>query len=380
MKFRKRHSAGKVNIYTEIAELANQHFAVNLSQGSPDFHPDPRLQNFLIEAADQNLFQYASVSELPILTENLIKFNKKRNHPLELSENELAVIPGATYGIHLALATFLEPEDEVIVIEPCYETYAPAIEIRGAVPVYFQMEENYSIDWDKLKSLIRKKTKGIIVNSPSNPTGKVWKKEDWDQLWEVIKNTDILVVSDEVYDLLCYDHREFYSARLHPEIKNRSFSVFSFEKMFHISGWKASYITGTEKFMSAFKDLHQYLSFNINVYSQYALAKYLEVFDAEEHRKFYQSKRNFFYHLLEELPFDLDPKVEGGYFQTVGFKNIKPYMSDLEFSKWLIETIKVAPIPYSAFYHDHIDTGKIRLCFAKHEDTIVQAVENLKKI
>lgn len=378
MKFKKRHSASEINIYTEIALLAEQHGAVNLSQGSPDFHPHPAIKNYLIEATEQNLYEYASVSELPILTQSIIQFNQKRENSILLNEKQVVVIPGATYGIHLALATFLEADDEVIVLEPCYETYAPAIEIRGAKPIYFSIETpDYSVDWDQLKSIIRPKTKGIIINTPNNPTGKIWTKEDWDQLWEVIKDTEIVVVSDEVYDTVCYDNKKFYSASNHPQIKHRCFSVYSFEKMFHISGWKASYIIGPEDFIHAFQDLHQYLSFNINVYSQYALAKYLDIYSTDLHRQTYQKKRDFFYDLIQKTGFEISEKAEGGYFQSVDFHNLQPQMSDLDFTQWLIKHKQVAAIPYSAFYHDHRNTGKIRFCFAKKEETLERAISNL---
>jgi methionine aminotransferase len=381
LKFKKRHSASENNIYTEIAKLSDMFSAINLSQGSPDFLPNGELKKFLVESTTQNLYQYASVSELPMLTNSIIEFNKKRKIPILLHEKNLVVIPGATYGIHLALATFLEFQDEVIVIEPCYETYIPAIEFHKAIPVFFEMNAlDFSIDWELLKKKINSKTKAIIINTPSNPTGKIWKKEDWDNLWEVIKDTEILVISDEVYDTVCYDDNIFYSASNHPEIKNRCFSVFSFEKMFHISGWKASYIIGPSDFIQAFQDLHQNLSFNINVYAQYALAKYLEIFDMEKHRLFYQNKRDYFYEKIKDLPFILHPKPSGGYFQTLEFKNSYPNMADDAFVRWLIQEKKVAAIPYSAFYHDHRNTGKIRFCFAKNDETIHQAIKNLHKI
>lgn len=380
MKFPKRHSANDVNIYTEIALLAEQFQAVNLSQGSPDYLPPSELTRFLKEATGQSLYQYASVCVLPMLTESIIKFNKQRLLPINLTEHELAVIPGATYGIHVALATFLEAKDEVIVLEPCYETYTPAIEIRGAIPIYFSLQgPDYTIDWDRLASVLSKKTKAIIINTPNNPTGKVWQKKDWDCLWELIKDTEIIVISDEVYDMVAFDNTNFYSANNHPEIKNRAFSVFSFEKMFHISGWKASYIIAPENYIQAFQSIHQYLSFNINVYSQYALSKYLEVYNPKIHKDIYQTKRNFFHHNLKDLPFEIHEKSEGGYFQTLGFRDFKKNISDLEFCKWLIQDKKVAAIPYSAFYHDHRNTGEIRFCFAKKEETLQKAIYNLKK-
>ena len=377
MDFKKRHSGRELNIFTEIGEYAEIHNAINLSQGTPDYPLDKTLANFLIEAVGHDMNSYASQFALPVLKENLIKFNLKRSNPLTVCEKELSIVPGATYAMYVAFATFIEAEDEVIILEPCYETYIPAVEIRKAKPVFVCMTDDNEINWQKIKDSVTKKTKAIIVNSPHNPTGIIWSQKDWDTLWEIIKDTSIIVISDEVYDMVCYEQK-FYSASHHPAIKNRCFCIYSFEKMFHISGWKASYVIASSKFTKAFQRIHQYLTFTVNSHAQYALAKYLEVFDAELNRSFFQNKRNLFCSLLKELPIHIHEPAKAGYFQTVGFKQFEPRASDKDFTKLLIEKAKVAAIPYSAFYSEQRDTGNLRFCFAKKDETLIQSAENLK--
>lgn len=378
MKFRKLHSGSEVNIFTEIARLASTHNAVNLSQGSPDYDMDPRLKNFLKNALDKDVNQHASSAVIPELAENLINFGLRKKFPLVVNEKQLTVCPGATYSIYVALAAFLEAGDEVIVFEPCYETYAPAIEIRKARTVYVSLDEKFDIDWDLLKDSVTPKTKAVIVNSPHNPTGRIWSREDWGRLWEIIKDREIVVISDEVYDLIHYDHWENLSAFHHPEIRNRCFCIFSFEKMFHITGWKSSFVLASEEYTRALNSVHQYLTFTINIFAQHALADYLQVFDPAVNAQLFEEKRNLMDALFADLPIQSVGKAQGGYFQTFDFSQFRPELSDFEFTKWLIEEYKVAGIPYSSFYHDRKNTGKIRFCFAKQDGTISAAAENLR--
>lgn len=378
MHFKKIHSGSETNIFTEIAHFSEFHSAVNLSQSSPDYPLDPQLKTFLKEAVDVDMNPYASKFALPLLKESIIKFNARRKNPLFLKDSETSIVPGATYGMSVALASFIEPDDEIIVIEPCYDTYRPVIEIRRAKPVYVSLNESFEMDWDQLKDSITVKTKAIFINSPHNPTGKVWEKEDWDTLWEIIKHQEIVVISDEVYDLILYDNREHYSAFHHPNIKNRCFCIYSFEKMFHLSGWKASYIVASEDFTKALRNVHQYLCFTINYHAQYAIAKYLQVFDIEKNQEFFQKKRDLLLTLMRDLPFEYVEKVGGGYSQTFSFRDFKPNLSDKDFVLSLIENAKVATIPYSVFYHDQRNTQNFRICFAKKDETIVKAVENLR--
>ena len=374
---KRKHSGKDLTIFSEMTALAQQNNAVNLSQGFPDYEVDDRLKKLLAEGTEKNFNQYAPMSGLPLLVENLITFNQTRKIPISLFNENITISPGATYAIYTALAAIVNFGNEVIVLEPSYDSYVPAIEMNGGLPVFVSLKNNFEIDFDTLKNAISEKTKAIIVNSPHNPSGKIWKKSDWDQLASIIDSTEIIVISDEVYDILTYDENEFCSAFHHPKLRERCFSIFSFGKMFHITGWKVGYIMASEELTLAYRRVHQYLSFSVNSPSQYALAKYLEIFDAEDNRKIMQQKRDFFLNEFKNLPFSLKEKAEAGYFQVLGYENISN-ISDKEFAIWLTEQAKVATIPLSAFYHKETNTGMIRFCFAKKEETIADAASKIK--
>jgi len=378
MDLPKKHSGSDYTIFSEMTALALKHNAVNLSQGFPDYEIDDRLKKFLAEGTEKNFNQYAPMSGNPMLIENLIAFNNQRIIPISVTTENITISPGATYGIYAALASVITFGDEVIVLEPNYDSYVPAIEMNGGKPVFVSLSVDFRVDFEVLKNAITKKTKAIIVNSPHNPSGKIWKKEDWERLSDVIENTEIIIISDEVYDILTYDDREFYSAFHHPKLRERCFSIFSFGKMFHITGWKVGYVLASPELSQAYRRVHQYLAFSVNAPAQYALAKYLEVFDSEENRKNMQQKRDFFLNEIKNLPFTLTEKAEAGYFQILGFKNISK-LSDKDFAVWLTENAKVATIPVSAFYHDQKNTENVRFCFAKKEETILKAMENLRE-
>ncbi len=379
MNLKRKHSGKDLTIFSEMSALAQQYGAVNLSQGFPDYEVDSRLKKLLHEATDLNYNQYAPLAGNPLLIENLITFNSVRKNPLQVSKNEITVTPGATYGIYSALTAILQPGDEVIVLEPCYDSYVPSIELNGGIPVFVSLNDDFEPDWVLLKNAISAKTRAIIINFPHNPSGKVWNREIFDKLYELVKDTQILIISDEVYDLLVYDDAEFYSCFHHPGLKERSFCIFSFGKMFHITGWKVGYVIASEELSEAFRRVHQYLTFCVNAPAQFALAKYLEIFDPADNRKKMEARRNYFVELLKDTPFELQNKAQGSYFQVAGFRNIKPELSDKEFAVWLTKTAKVACIPVSAFYHDEKNTGLIRFCFAKKQETVAEAIQNLKK-
>lgn len=379
MDFKKIHSAKEVNIFTDIANHSRLHSAINLAQNAPDFSMDYRLSQFLKESTEIDFKKFASAPILPILNENIIQFNSKRENPLLINEKEISVVPGATYGLHIAMQAFAQENDEVIIIEPCYETYLPLVEMRKAKPVFINSKENSPLDWSVLESAITEKTRMIIVNFPHNPTGKIWEKEDWDQLWDLIKDKNIIIISDEVYDVLVYDDNVFYSAYHHPKIKERCVCLFSLEKMFYLFGWKTSYILASEKLTAHMQSVHQYICFTTNLHAQYALAKYLEIFNEKENRLFFQHKRDYFLQLMADVPLTISEIAKSGYAQTFDFKNINSNISDKDFALLLIEKAKVATIPYSAFYHDEKNTSRLRISFAKKDETLEEAVENLKK-
>ena len=376
MKLPKKHHGAETTIFAKMTALALQENAANLSQGFPDDEIHPHLKKLLAEATANNYNQYAPMNGLPMLVETLIDFNQKRN--ISVSKDELTVVPGATYGIYTAIASIIEYGDEVIVLEPSYDSYVPAIETNGGKPVFVSLNEHFEADFEAIKKAITEKTKAIIINSPHNPTGKIWKKADFEQLYQMIKDTEIMVISDEVYDLITFDENKFYSICHHPELKNRSFAIFSFGKMFHITGWKVGYILAPEELTNAFRSVHQYLCFSVNTPAQYALAKHLENFEVNANALYLQQKRDFFLSEMKDLPFSFIKKTEGSYFQLAKYNQISD-LGDLEFSIWLTKECKVATIPLSAFYQDQRNTGFVRFCFAKKEETVLKAVENLKR-
>lgn len=376
MKIPKKHHGAETTIFAKMTALALQENAANLSQGFPDDEIHPHLKKLLAEATANNYNQYAPMNGLPMLVETLIDFNQKRN--ISVSKDELTVVPGATYGIYTAIASIIEYGDEVIVLEPSYDSYVPAIETNGGKPVFVSLNEHFEANFEAIKKAITEKTKAIIINSPHNPTGKIWKKADFEQLYQMIKDTEIMVISDEVYDLITFDENKFYSICHHPELKNRSFAIFSFGKMFHITGWKVGYILAPEELTNAFRSVHQYLCFSVNTPAQYALAKHLENFEVNANALYLQQKRDFFLSEMKDLPFNFTEKTEGSYFQLAKYNQISD-LGDLEFSIWLTKECKVATIPLSAFYQDLRNTGFVRFCFAKKEETVLKAVENLKR-
>lgn len=380
MNIPRKHNGSDLTIFSEMSALAEQFSAINLSQGFPDYEIDDRLKKLLAEATEKNYNQYAPLQGNPYLLENLVAFNQNRKLPISVDKTEITITPGATYAIFTTLATILQPGDEVIVFDPCYDSYVPAIEMNGGKPVFVALNDKFEINWQHFVDAISEKTKAVIINSPNNPSGKIWSKESIDIFWNYIKDTEIIVISDEVYDLLVYDDALFYSAFHHPELKKRCFSIFSFGKMFHVTGWKLGYILACEELSLAFRRVHQYLTFCANSPAQYALAKYLEIFDVEENKKFMQKKRDLFLETMKDVPIDFGKPANGSYFQTGNFKNYQPDMSDKEFAIWLTKELKVATIPVSAFYHDQKNTGNIRFCFTKKEETILQAAERLKRL
>jgi methionine aminotransferase len=367
------------SFFTAMSELAVKHKSFDLSLGLPDFDIDERLKFFLKEAADLNHHNYEPLAGNPLLIENIVMYNTRRKNPIYLNNNEVTIVPCATFALHTALKSILNQGDEVIIIQPSYYTYGPSVVLNRGVPVYYDLDNNFSIDWGKLQKCVSEKTKAIIVNSPQNPTGKVWTQTEWEQLYDMIKDQEIYVISEEIYDTYCYDGIEHYSAFLHPELRKRTFCIFSFGKMFHTTGWKVSYMLASENLTARFRCYQQYISYSANAPAQYAIAKYLEVFDPTENQKIMEHKRNIFNELIKDTPLQVEKKAEGSVFQTVNFRNISKTMTDVEFSKWLTIEKKTACLPLSAFYNSRDNSDYIRFSFAKKDEVIIQAMEHLRK-
>lgn len=375
----KNYGFNDYKFFTEMSELASRHQSYDLSLGLPDFEIDPRLRHYLKESADMISHSYESLSGNPLLIESIIQFNLNRKNSVKLKKEEINIVPCSTFGLYTSLKSILNIGDEVIVIQPSYYTYAPSIVLNGGVPVYYDLDVDFKINWNELQKCITEKTKAIIVNSPQNPTGKMWTKEDWNQLYDLIKHQEIYLISEEIYDIYCYDNVEHYSSFLHPELKKRTFCIFSFGKMFHSTGWKVSYLLADENLLNYFRIHQQYISYSSNSPCQYAIAKYLEVFDPAENQKIMQQKRDIFNEMIQFTPLKIEEKSQGGFFQIVNFRNVNKTMTDVEFSKWLTVEKKVSCLPLSAFYNSKQNSDYIRFSFAKKDDVIIHAMEHLKR-
>lgn len=280
MNIQPKHSALGTTIFTVMSALAQQHDAINLSQGFPDYDIDPRLSDFLTDATAKGYNQYSPMAGLPALRNAIAQDVAKRYGVSIDPDAEITITPGATYAIYTAFTSILQPGDEVIVLEPAYDSYIPNIETNGAKAVVVPLSlPGFKVEWDRVKDAITPRTKAIIVNTPHNPTGAVWSKEDWDELADLVRNTEIMILSDEVYEQLVYDGRQHYSVLQHEELCSRSFALFSFGKVFHNTGWKIGYCIAPAAMTTAFRRIHQFLCFAVNTPAQYAIANYLSLPD-----------------------------------------------------------------------------------------------------
>jgi methionine aminotransferase len=378
MQLPQKHSATGTTIFTVMSALAQQHNAINLSQGFPDFPIDEKLGQLLEEAARSGWNQYAPMPGLPMLRQAIAKDFANRYNVTVDADKEITVTPGATYAIYTAFTSVLQPGDEVIVLEPAYDSYIPNIETNGAKAVIVPLSSPaFSVDWDLVKNAVSSKTRAIIINTPHNPTGAVWSKKDWDQLAELVRGTDIIILSDEVYEQLIFDGVPHYTVLQHEELRQRSFALYSFGKVFNNTGWKIGYCIAPPAFTEAFRRIHQFLCFSVNTPAQYAIGTYLSQPVLPNVGAMMQQKRNYFLHLLKGTAFTIHQPAAGSYFQTAGYEQISD-MPDTEFAKWLTREHGVATIPVSAFYSDKKDDKLIRFCFAKKDETLQAAIEKLK--
>lgn len=379
MHLPKKHSATGTTIFTVMSALAAQHNAINLSQGFPDFHIDERLSAALGQAATDGFNQYAPMAGLPLLRQAVADSFKRRYDVTVDADAEITITPGATYAIYTAFTAILSPGDEVIVLEPAYDSYIPNIEMNGAKAVCIPLSApSFSVDWQRVRDAITAKTKAIIINTPHNPSGAIWAKTDWDHLADVVCDTDIFVLADEVYEQLVYDGRQHYSVLQHEELRQRSFALYSFGKVYNNTGWKMGYCIAPPALTVAFQRIHQFLCFTVNTPAQYALAHHL-AHATEPIHNVMQRKRDYFLDLLKETPFTIHTAAQGSYFQVASYERISS-LPDKQFAEWLTKEYGVATIPVSAFYSNGKDDKLIRFCFAKKEETLNAAVAQLKQI
>jgi methionine aminotransferase len=361
-----------------MSTLAVKHNAINLGQGFPDFSMDIHLMDAVSEAMRAGNNQYVHMSGLPLLRERIAeKVNNTYQGNINPDSN-ITITPGGTYAIYTALTTIIHPGDEVILFEPAYDSYIPNIEINGGIAIPIAMEyPDYAINWERVREKITPKTKAIIINSPHNPTGKVLNEADIQQLQDIVNNTNIFIISDEVYEHLIFENKEHLSILRYPNLLERSFVCFSFGKVYHCTGWKLGYCIAPEALMKAFRKVHQFNSFSCNSPMQFGIAAILK--DALHYQKlgnFLQQKRDYFVSLMADTPFEPLPSY-GSYFQLFSYEKISKETEN-DFAKKLTIEAGVATIPVSAFYKTPIDNKVLRFCFAKQESTLENAANKLK--
>ena len=362
-----------------MSKLATDTGAINLGQGFPDFPMDAELVELVAKAMRDGFNQYAPMPGHPPLMKTLAdKIESLYKHSLN-PETEITITAGGTYAIYSALSTILEPGDEVILFEPAYDSYIPNVWMNGAVPVPISLEyPSYRIDWEKVREAKTAKTKAIILNSPHNPTGAVLSLEDIEELRRFVYDTNIFIVSDEVYEHLILDNKPHYSILRYPDLFERSFVCFSLGKVFHCTGWKLGYCVAPEALTKEYRKFHQFNAFSCFTPTQVALATFLkEPSHYLSLPNFMQEKRDYFQNLMSATRFTALPTY-GSYFQIYSYKDITDE-SDAVYAKQLVAKCGVAAIPVSAFYQSGKDDKVLRFCFAKKKETIDLAVERLRK-
>lgn len=368
------------NIFSVMSKLAEEHQAINLSQGFPDYECDPKLIEYVAQAMRQGFNQYAPMTGLAalreVIAEKMDQLYGANYHP----ETEINVTAGGTQAIFTALSAYIHPGDEVIIFEPAYDAYAPTIKLLGGlVKPYELAPPQYETDWEMVKKLFSANTKMIILNSPQNPTGCVLSEKDIKALIKLTKNTDIMILSDEVYEHIIFDGKQHHSVALYPELRERSFIVASFGKLLHTTGWKLGYCLAPEQMMKEFRKIHQFNVFSVNTPMQVGIARYLK--DPQSYlglSALFQQKRDLFRSLLAETKFKLLP-CDGSYFQCVSYEHLSDE-KDVAMAERLIKEYGVASIPVSAFYIRNTDHHVLRFCFAKKQETLEKAVERLVKL
>ena len=371
-------------VFTVMSALATQHKAVNLGQGFPDFDCDPKLVDGVTTAMQQGHNQYPPMPGVPALRQAIAAKIEAVYARQYSADTEITITAGATQAILTAILCCVGPGDEVIVLEPCYDSYVPNIELTGATVVRVPLTPGtFRPDFDKIGAALSPKTRAIIINSPNNPSGTVWSPEDMRRLDELLAATRVLVISDEVYEHMVYAPLRHESVARYPGLAARSFIVSSFGKTYHVTGWKVGYVAAPAALMAEFRKVHQFNVFTVNTPMQYGLAAYMQnPAPYLELPAFYDAKRQLFRDGLANTKLRLLP-CEGTYFQCVSIADLavpERDLPDADFCQWLTREIGVAAIPLSAFYGDGFDQKVIRFCFAKKDETLVAALERLASL
>ena len=370
-------------IFTVMSSLATEKGAVNLGQGFPDFACDPQLIEAVTSAMTQGLNQYPPMTGVPPLRQAIAKKIHALHGRSYDPDSEITITAGATQAILTVILAVVHPGDEVIVLEPCYDSYIPNVELAGGKVVRVALTPGtFRPDFDKISAAISSRTRAIIVNSPHNPSATVWTEADMLKLQEILAPTNVLLISDEVYEHMVFDASKgqiHQSATRFPGLAARAFIVSSFGKTYHVTGWKVGYVAAPASLTAEFRKVHQFNVFTVNTPVQYGLASYMANTAAYlDLPAFYQRKRDLFRSGLANTRFKLLPS-EGSYFQCVDISEVSD-LKEAEFCKWLTTEIGVAAIPLSAFYADGFDQRVVRFCFAKKDDTLNAALQRLAKL
>jgi len=367
-------------IFSVMSLLAAEHHAVNLGQGFPGFPIDSKLIDLVSKYMYRGFNQYAPMPGVPALRE-LLSAKMKKSYGTSYNPNtEITITAGATQAIFTAITAFIHPGDEVIVFAPAYDCYAPAVEICGGKVIWVEMDyPDYSVNWEVVKEKINSRTRMIVINTPQNPAAAIWSKEDMHALQALVSDTDIIVLSDEVYEHIVFDGLNHQSCALFEDLAARSLIVYSFGKTLHATGWKMGYVVGPAHLMSEFRKVHQYNVFSCSTPVQHAIAEYMtdeEVYNGLS--LFFQGKRDLFLAAVQGAPFEKKPSA-GSYFQLMKYNNWQNH-NDVDLAKkWTID-LGITCIPLSVFYPSDKNEGIFRFCFAKEDDILFEAAQRLKQI
>ena len=365
------------SIFATMSKMAIDYNAINLSQGFPDFNCSEQLIDLVNYFMKKGFNQYAPMPGTVELRKEISKKVLRDYGRLYDFEKEITITAGATQALYAVFTTIVNPGDEIIIFEPAYDSYIPAIIVNGGIPIPIKLNEiDFSIPWDKVEESISGKTKCIVINSPHNPTGTILKNDDLRELAKIVNNKNIFIISDEVYEHIIFDNQKHYSLAHYDDLAAKSFIISSFGKTFHTTGWKIGYCCAPESLTNEFRKIHQFIVFTVNTPIQLAISQFMK---NEENiyslNKFYQNKRDLFQKLIKDSKFILR-KCDGTYFQLLDYSNISR-KNDLEFSKFLTKDIGVAVIPLSPFYKNGINNKLIRVCFAKNDEVLINASKKL---
>lgn len=368
------------SIFAIMSQLANEQKAINLSQGFPDFDCSDKLKELVAHYMKKGNNQYAPMPGIKPLREAIAEKTEYCYSAIYDPDKEITVTAGATQALYSAIAAFIKEGDEIIVFEPAYDSYVPAILLNGGTPVYSKLKgTDFNINWDEVQKMVNRNTRMIIINSPHNPTGSTLSEGDLKRLEKITNNTNIIILSDEVYEHIIFDKIVHQSICRYPGLLQRSLVVSSFGKTFHTTGWKMGYVLAPENLTAEFRKVHQFVVFAVNTPIQHAVSDYLK--DKEAYTNlpdFYQQKRDYFCNALNSSRFKIVPS-SGTYFQLLDYSNISDE-KETDFAIRLTKEFKVASIPVSVFYHNNTENKVLRFCFAKSEDTMDKAAEILCRI